>query len=68
MAKTVERKAPSRARYEQAHPTVSDRVPKEIYDRPQAIKRTEGRSFADFLVWAATGLVTVARKPSTAVR
>jgi len=49
MAKTVKRKAPSRARYERAHPTVSCRVPKEVYDRLQAIKKAEGMSFADVL-------------------
>ena len=49
MAKTVKRKAPSRARYEQAHPTVSCRIQKEVYDRLQAIKSVEGKSFADVL-------------------
>jgi predicted CopG family antitoxin len=50
MAKIIKKKkAPSRVRYEQAHPTVSCRVAKELYDRLKAVKKTEGRSFADIL-------------------
>jgi len=50
VGKTAEkRKAPSRKRYEQSHPTVSCRVPKDVYDRLQAAKEMEGKSFADFL-------------------
>ena len=49
MAKTVRRKAPSRARYEQAHSTVSCRIPREVYDRLRAVKEAEGKSFADIL-------------------
>lgn len=49
MAKAVKRKAPSRARYEQAHPTVSCRVPREIYDRLQKARVAEGKSLADIL-------------------
>lgn len=43
------RKAPSRIRYEQSHPTISCRVPRETYDRLQDIKLKEKRSFADIL-------------------
>lgn len=43
------KKAPSRVRYEQAHPTVSCRVPKEVYDRLRSVKKTEDKSFADIL-------------------
>jgi len=43
------KKPPSRIRYEAEHPTVSCRVPKDIYDRLQTIKDAQGRSFADIL-------------------
>lgn len=50
MAETAsKRKAPSRVRYEQGHPTVSCRIPREVYDRLQKAKQTEGKSFADVL-------------------
>lgn len=49
MVKAPRRKAPSRIRYEQSHPTVSCRVPTEVYERLQAVKEAEGRSFADIL-------------------
>jgi predicted CopG family antitoxin len=45
----VKREPPSRIKYEQSHPTVGCRVPKEIYDRLQEIKENEGKSFADIL-------------------
>jgi predicted CopG family antitoxin len=43
------RKPPSRVKYEHSHPTVSCRVPKEVYDRLQEMKENEGKSFADIL-------------------
>ena len=43
------RKPPSRVKYEQSHPTVSCRLPREIYDRLQDIKQRDGRSFTDIL-------------------
>ncbi len=43
------RRTPSRIRYEQKHPTVSWRVSKELYDRLQMVKDTEGKSTADVL-------------------
>lgn len=43
------RKAPSRIRYEESHPTVSCRISRKVYDRLQAAKEREGRSFADIL-------------------
>jgi len=43
------RKAPSRVRYERNNPTVSCRVPREIYDTLQDIKEREGKSSADIL-------------------
>ena len=49
MAKTAKKTPPSRVRYEAANPTVSCRVPKVVYDRLQAARKTEGRSFADVL-------------------
>lgn len=42
-------KPPSRVKYEESHPTVSCRVPRETYERLQAIKEKEGKSFADIL-------------------
>lgn len=49
MAKTTKRKAPSRVRYEQGHPTVSCRVPREVYKRLQVVKKADDKSFADIL-------------------
>lgn len=43
------KKAPSRVRYEQAHPTVSCRVPGEVYEKLDLVKKSEGKSFADIL-------------------
>lgn len=43
------KKAPSRIRYEESHPTISCRVSREVYDRLQEMKAKEGRSFADIL-------------------
>jgi hypothetical protein len=42
-------KAPSRVRYEQANPTVSCRVSREIYDRLITIRKTQGKSFSDIM-------------------
>jgi hypothetical protein len=49
MAKGKKKRALSRIRYEQSHPTVSWRVSKELYDRLQAIKDAEGKSVTDVL-------------------
>lgn len=49
MPKVTKRPPPSRIKYEQGHPTVSCRVPKEIYDRLVKAKEVEGKSFADIL-------------------
>lgn len=49
MTKTARRRPPSRLRYEQAHPTVSSRVSIEVYQRLQAAKKAEGKSFTDIL-------------------
>ena len=43
------KRTPSRIRYEQSHPTVSWRVSKELYDRLQAVKEAEGKSYTDVL-------------------
>ena len=40
---------PSRIRYEEENPTVSARVPREIYNTLQEMKREGGLSVADFL-------------------
>jgi len=49
VAKERKKKAPSRVRYEESHPTVSCRVSMEVYDRLEEVKYTEGLSFADIL-------------------
>ena len=50
MVKSARRKSPpSRIKYEQAHPIVSCRVPRDIYDKLQTIKGAGGKSFTDFL-------------------
>ena len=67
MAKTVRRKAPSRARYEQAHPTVSCRIPREVYDRLRAVKEADGRSFADILKMGL-GIIEVGVKEEGEIR
>jgi hypothetical protein len=60
MAKDKAKKTPSRIKYEQSHPTVSFRVSREFYDRLQAVKEAEGRSYTDALKvgvrWTATRL------------
>jgi len=45
----VKKKAPSRVRYEQSHPTISCRIPRELYDRLRKAKTAEGKSFAGIL-------------------
>ena len=45
----VKKKAPSRVRYEQSHPTISCRIPRELYDNLRKAKSSGGRSFADIL-------------------
>ena len=42
-------KPPSRVRYEQTHPTISMRVSRELYDRLNAVRISEGKSWGD--VW-----------------
>ncbi len=42
-------KLPSRVRYEQAHPTISVRVGRDLYDRLDEIRTREGKSFGDIL-------------------
>ena len=49
MAKTVNKKAPSRVKYEQTHPTVSCRVPREVYEKLQSAMARDSKSFADIL-------------------
>ncbi len=49
MKKSGKKKPPSRVRYEESHPTVSCRVPWEVYDRLYEVMEEEGKSFADIL-------------------
>lgn len=42
-------KTPSQIRYEQSHPTMSFRLPKELYDQLKEHLATRGASFADFV-------------------
>ena len=67
MAKAVKRKAPSRVRYEQSHPTVSCRIPRDIYDRLRVTKNTAGKSFADILK-TGLGILEVQAKKEGEVR
>lgn len=67
MVKAGKKKAPSRVKYDRDHPTVSCRVPREIYDRLQAVKDAEGRSFADILK-AGLGLFEVRARKEAEVR
>ena len=43
------RKPPSRIKYEESHPKVSCRVPKEIYNSLQDIKKREGQSLTTIM-------------------
>ena len=67
MAKAVKRKAPSRVRYEQSHPTVSCRIPRDIYDKLRAVIDAEGKSFADVLK-IGLGILEVQAKEEGEVR
>lgn len=67
MAKAGKKKPPSRIRYEQGHPTVSCRVPKEVYDRLQAVNKSESRSFADILK-IGLGILEVKRKEEEKIK
>jgi hypothetical protein len=49
VVKTIKSKAPSRVKYEKTHPTVSCRVPRDVYDKLKAFIDSEGKSFADVL-------------------
>ena len=49
MRKTARHISPSRVRYEQAHPTVSCRVPMDIHKRLVVVKEAEGKNFTDIL-------------------
>lgn len=50
MAKSTKIKVPpSRKKYEQSHPVLSFRVPKEMYDELQRIRKAGGRSLTDIL-------------------
>ena len=41
--------SPSRIKYEQNHPVISSRAPKEIRDRIEAVKKAERKSILDIL-------------------
>ena len=47
MSKGIRKKTPSRTRYEQANPTVSARISREIFDRLQVVKHQENKSYGD---------------------
>lgn len=67
MVKAVKTKWPSRARYEQMHPTVSFRVPRDIYDKGKTVKKFNGMSFADIFKVGA-GILEVRVKEEAEVR
>ncbi len=41
--------SPSRARYEKDHPTVSCRLPKEMFEDLETVRKNEGKSLADVI-------------------
>jgi len=47
--KKIKKKPPSRIKYEENHPTVSCRIPIELYDKLQDFKERDEKSFADIL-------------------
>lgn len=49
MAASKKRKAPSRIKYEQSHPTVSFRASEELCERLLVVKKAEGMSNTDVL-------------------
>src|SRR5208283_3087690 len=49
MKEKEKKTSPSRSRYEKSHPTVSCRVPKDLYDELETISKKEGKSLADIL-------------------
>lgn len=52
------KKSPSREKYEKKTSVVSFRVSRELYDRLQAVKKSEGKSMAD-VIKAGLGLFEV---------
>ncbi|MBI4201202.1 MAG: hypothetical protein HY531_02805 [Chloroflexi bacterium] len=67
MAKAAKKTPPSRVRYEAANPTVSCRVPREIYERLEKVKQVESRSFADVLK-IGLGILEVRAKAEEEIR
>lgn len=49
MAKTKKKRTPSRVKYEQSHPTVSFRLPKELYDQLMEQLASRDITAADFI-------------------
>jgi hypothetical protein len=45
----TKKKPPSRVKYETEHPTVSLRVPRDLYDKLRAVREAEGTSITDVL-------------------
>ena len=62
------RKAPSRLRYEEGHPTVSCRVSQDTCVRLRKAKETEEKSFADILKIGLGILETKQKKESELIR
>ena len=60
-------KLPFRVRYEQSHPTVSCRLPREVYDRLKAVADTGGKSFSDILK-VGLGILEVPVKKESEIR
>jgi predicted CopG family antitoxin len=67
MANKRRRNPPSRKKYEQSNPTISCRVPRQVYDRLKEIKKAEGKSIADILK-AGLGLFEVKRRNEETIR
>jgi len=67
MLKSKKKRTPSRIRYEQSHPTFSFRTYKELDERVQAVKKTEGISNTN-IVEAGVGLFEVKNRKEKEVR
>ena len=67
MLKSKKKRTPSRVKYEQSHPTFSFRTYKELDERVQAVKKTEGISNTN-IVEIAVGLLDVKVRKEAEVR
>lgn len=67
MKKPRRKGPPSRLRYEKRNPTISCRVPREVYDRLVAVKKSEKGSFASILK-TGLGMIEAQRRKEAEIR